>query len=442
MNKQISVYLCLCLLGFVPPVRAQFDFEKAPINYGTTESKDAVAQLKQRIDAGTIQLEYDTKLGWLPSLLKHLDIDAQSQVLVFSKTSLQLQKISPRTPRAIYFNDDVYVGFCQQGDLLEIAATDPHLGAVFYSIDQTEGQPTIVADRGQCLTCHATNRTQGIPGYLVRSVYADFSGRPRSGTRTYVTDHTTEFDKRFGGWYVTGQHGDLRHLGNTIAADRTDPEKVDIEAGANHQDLSSFFNVQNYLTPHSDLVALMLLEHQSQMHNLLARASMETRSALYHDSGINQALGRPAETMSESTQRRIQRAAEDVVRYMLFADEHPLAHPVSGNTPYAAIFQARAEQGQQRDSLGRSLRDLDLQTRMFKYPCSYLIYSEAFQQLPTPVYQQVCRKLHEVLTVEETVSGFERLAATDRQAILEILDETLPGLFSGIQSGAELSDGG
>lgn len=442
MPKQILMYFCLCLLRFTPSLNAQFDFEKAPINYGATDSKDAVAQLKQQLEAQTVQLEYDAKLGWLPSLLKRLDIDPQSQVLVFSKTSLQLQKIGPRTPRALYFNDDVYVGFCQQGDLLEIAATDPNLGAVFYSIDQTEGQPTMVADRGQCLTCHATNRTQGIPGYLVRSVYADFSGRPRSGTRTFVTDHTTEFDKRFGGWYVTGNHGDMRHLGNTIATDRDDPEKVDVQAGANHQDLSSFFNVKNYMTPHSDLVALMLLEHQSQMHNLLARASMETRSALYHDSGINQALGRPAETISESTQRRIQRAAEDVVRYMLFADEYPLAHPISGNTPYATNFQARANAGQQRDSKGRSLRDLDLQTRIFKYPCSYLIYSDAFQQLPPLMFQQVCRKLHEVLTAPEPVSGFERLAATDRQAILEILVETLPELFSDIRSDAQLSNGG
>ena len=161
----------LCL--FTPRAAlAQLDFEKAPIDYGQAEAHDPVALLSRAIDEGRETLEYSEEHGWLPSLLEKLQISPDTQTLVFSKTSLQLHKISPRTPRALYFNDDVYVGWCQRGDVVEIAATDCEQGAVFYTIDQDRSQPLkIVRDSGQCLTCHATNRTQVAPGYLVRSVY-------------------------------------------------------------------------------------------------------------------------------------------------------------------------------------------------------------------------------------------------------------------------------
>jgi hypothetical protein len=425
--------IAIWLIATIPlQAAAQIDFEKSPINYGAAQSNDPVARLAAAISNGELGLNKDSKLGWLPGLLDALEIDPCSQVLVFSKTSLQLHKISPRTPRAIYFNDDVYVGYCDNGDLLEIAATDVALGAVFYTLDQFHDEAQIVADRGQCLSCHATNRTQGVPGYLVRSVYPDFSGRPRAGSRTYVTDHRSEFSERFGGWYVTGDHGDIRHMGNSIARQSQDSEAIDRQAGANRSDLSGYFSAEAYLTPHSDIVALMLLEHQSQMHNLIARAGMETRCAIYQDAGINAALGRPEGTLSESTSRRIARAADELLRYMLFIDEQPLQSPVRGNTQFAQRFELRAERLGQIDSAGRSFRQFDLETRLFKYPCSYLIYSDAFQQLPGPVFDYVRRQLFEILTAAQGPDGYESLARNDRKAIHEIIDSTLPELFEGL----------
>lgn len=423
-----SVALLLIVLGYSIGW-AQIDFEKPPISYGQAISEDPVARWVKSRSRDSLDLTYDKKLGWLPGLLKSLDIDPDSQVFVFSKTSLQLHKINPRQPRAIYFNDDVYIGFCQNGEVLEIAATDPQLGAVFYTLDQDAQAREIVADRGQCLTCHATNRTQNVPGYLVRSVFSDFNGRPRSGTRTFVTDHSTQFAQRFGGWYITGEHGSMRHMGNIVSRDRHDPEKMDFEVGANLQDLSQLFDTGPYLTPNSDLVAMMVLEHQTQMHNLLARASMETRSAIYHDRGINQALGRPIDTMSESTERRIARAAEDVVRYMLMVDEFQFDCAVRGNTRFAQNFAARSAKSGQVDSKGRHLRDFDLTHRLFKYPCSYLIYSEAFQRLPPPMYDRIRLRLLEILTSKEPLQGYETLSADGRQVVLEILNSTLPHLF-------------
>ncbi len=418
------VLACLCVLPNTS--WAQFDFEKPPINYGEVDAHDRVAALATAIQKGEVQFKYDEHHGWLPDVLKHLQVSEQSQVLVFSKTSLQLHKISPRTPRALYFNDDVYVGWCQQGDVVELAATDPELGAVFYTMDQqADAPPRIVRDRGQCLTCHATARTQGVPGYLIRSVYPDINGRPRTGSRTYVTDHSSPFEQRWGGWYVTGSHGTMRHLGNVRSNDRLEPELMDVEAGANQQTLDKLINTDPYLTEHSDLIALLVLEHQSQMHNLIARASMEARTATHYDRGINEALGRPIDTVSESTTRRIQSASEALVRYMLFADEVELTNPISGTSKFADQFVESAKLDQQ----GRSLRELDLEHHLLKYPCSYLIYSEAFERMPQPVMDCVKRRVTEVLTATEVPAGYERLTDAQRAAIAEILRETKPGFL-------------
>ncbi len=426
----ILVVLFSCCVLCVSPARGQLDFEKAPINYGEAETNDPVAKLARELESGQVALEYSARHGWLPSLLERLGIDRNSQTLVFSKTSLQLHKIGPRTPRALYFNDNVYVGWCVRGDVVEIAATDPQQGAVFYTVDQDPDlPPKIVRDRGQCLTCHATNRTQGVPGYLVRSVFPDNNGRPRSGTRTYVTDHTTAFRERFGGWYVTGLHGAVRHMGNAIAHDRLEPESLDRDAGANRQQLEELFDTTPYLSPNSDIVALMVLEHQSQMHNLIAHASFETRIAQYYDAGINEALGRPEDTLSPSTQRRIAAAGEDLIRYMLFADEAALDGPIESLTEFPKAFQLGDAKANRTDSQGRNLRQLDLQQRLFRYPCSYLIYSDAFDALPDMMMSYVKGRLSEILTAEECPEGYERLSNADRRAILEILRETKPGLL-------------
>ncbi len=425
-----SSAVLVCLIWSTPSTLAQLTYERAPIEYGRAQPSDRVAQLARAIDDGQVRLEYSDQQGWLPSLLEQLQISEQSQLLVFSKTSLQLHKISPRTPRALYFNDDVYVGWCQRGDLLEIAATDPQLGAVFYTLDQDPSAPArIIRDRGQCLTCHATSRTKGVPGYLVRSIYSDNNGRPRAGSRTYVSDHTSPFEKRFGGWYVSGHHGDMRHLGNAIARDRAEPESVDREAGANRKRLGALFDTSPYLTPESDLVALLVLGHQTQMHNLIARASMETRIAQHYDRGINKALDRPLDTVSPSTVRRIEAAGEDLVRYLLFADEAEFTSPVVGSSRFSEQFENCDQTKALPDSRGRSLRQLDLERRLLKYPCSYLIYSDAFDALPATVAQFVARRVLEILTASEPVRGYERLSVADRRAIYEILSETKPGFL-------------
>lgn len=407
---------------------AQLEFENEPINYHTTPTTDRIALLIDAIEKGEKQLTWDETHGWLPSMLEQLDVPRSSQTLVFSKTSLQLSRISTHRPRALYYNDDTYVGWVQRGDVVELGAVDPVQGTIFYTLKQTNHQPPdIRRDRGNCLVCHASTRTKGVPGLLVRSVFPAESGQPHFGLGTITTDHTTPFEKRFGGWYVTGQHGAMRHRGNAIAEDSVE-NPIDPEPGANLAKLDHLIRIQPYLEPSSDLVSLMLLEYQSQMHNVLTRASYETRRALHYDSVMNAALDREPDYRSDVTQRRIKSEGDRLLKYLFYSNEFTLKSPVEGSSDFVADFQSRGP----RDKQGRSLRDFDLQTRMFRYPLSYLIYSEAFDVLPVAVRSYVEARMAEILTGKDESEDFAHLSDSDRQAIREILRDTRPKLWQRI----------
>jgi hypothetical protein len=405
------------------PAAAQMGYEAEPINYSKTAPQDRIAQLQQAISAGTTTLEYDKKHGYLPALLKQLEVPISSQTLVFSQTSLQLRKISPERPRALYYNDDTYLGWVQGGDVIELSATDPELGVVFYTLDQARQEvPKFTRDQGHCMACHETSRTQNVPGFVIRSVFADAAGRPMLGSGTFVTDQRSPFEHRWGGWYVTGQHGAMRHMGNVIAGNEDGREHLDRELGANRLELPGRVDVTRYLSPHSDLVALMVLEHQTQMQNFITLANFETRQAWHYNQVMNNALERPEEFRSESTERRIATVADKLVQYLLFCEEFQLTSPVEGSSGFAAEFSARGP----TDKQGRSLRQLNLKTRLLEYPCSYLIYSESFDALPEVVKVEIYRRLYDVLSATTTKDEFAHLSLEQRQAIREILCATKP----------------
>lgn len=408
------------------PAAAQIDgLDRDPINYATAAADNPVTALQRRIDRGEAKLKFVDDHGYLPAVLKELGVPPSSQVLVFSKTSFQRERITPKTPRALYFNDDVYVGFCLRGDVLEFSAADPNLGTAFYTLDQEpDARPRFIRQRDNCLSCHASTATGGAPGHLVRSVYPDRLGLPILAAGTFRTDHTSPLKERWGGWYVTGTHGDQKHLGNRVAEDRKNPEAEDNAGGQNVTELRSRFTVANYLTPHSDLVALMVFEHQTEGHNRIARAMVQTRQALHYEECLNRDLKEPPGKKWESTTRRIEAAGEALVKYLLFSGEARLTDPVAGTADFAKEFAARGP----FDAKGRSLRQFDLATRLFKYPCSYLVYSKAFAALPAPVKEHVLKRLHEVLTGKDKSEAFAHLSAADRTAVLEILRETLPDL--------------
>ena len=396
------------------------EFERGPSFYNRPAERDPVARLQSRIDSGAVQLTFDPDgRGYLRSVLEALHIPVSSQMLVFSKTSQQLHKIAPETPRALYFNDDAYVGFVQRGDMLELSSVDPERGAMFYTLEQHEVAKPRFRRQDDCLQCHASGRTLGVPGHIVRSVHVDSEGQPMFSGGGFNIDHRNPLSERFGGWYVSGSHGAARHLGNVYVKDRAQPDRLDTEAGANLTKLP--VDTAPYLTPHSDLVAQMVLQHQVRMHNLIARVAFETKVALESQEAMDKVLGQqPGGGWSDSTKRRIFGPAETLVRYMLFIDEAALVAPVRGTSGFAAEFSRQGPM----DLRGRSLRQLDLDKRLFRYPMSFLVYSEAFDAMPPPVKEYVWRRLWDVLSGHEQRKEFAALSPQDRAAIREILLET------------------
>ncbi len=405
---------------------AQFSFEQEPFNYNRATPTDVVAKLNAQLESGEASLDHDDQHGYLAAVLKLLGVPTSSQTLVYSKTSFQQKRIHPRAPRALYFNDDVYIGWVQGGDVVEISAADPQLGAVFYTLDQRrEERPRFMRQTYDCTQCHASALTGGVPGHIVRSVYPSPDGTPILRHGSFVVDHTTPIKQRWGGWYVSGKHGSQKHLGNLLVRAQDDAERLasgEFEMGdrANLTDLRSRFDVSPYLSAHSDLAALMVLEHQTMAHNAIARAYYQGRLALRDERVMNDALERPDGHRSESSQRRLESIAASLVEVLLFVDEAPLEEPIVGASSFAEDFVKKGP----RDADGRSLRDFDLKTRLFRYPCSYLIHSDAFAALSDDVKGLVYRKMWDTLQESNDDAKYKHLSADDRKAIREILAAT------------------
>jgi hypothetical protein len=379
------------------------------IEYAKRPTADPISGINGRLKSGDVKMTFrDDGLGYLKSVLDSLNVPVESQVLVFSKTSFQAPRIAPRTPRALYFNDDVTVGFVQTGDVVEIASLDPKQGVIFYSLDQEEVAKPRFERRDTCLQCHQSGGTLGIPGLVVRSVVPEASGYPMFQAGTKITDHRSPIEDRWGGWYVTGKSTG-KHMGNQVAVDRDKPESM--------TDITARFDEGRYLTPNSDVVALMVLEHQTQMINLIVRVNFEVRHALHHQQSMNQIFGDPTATQSDSTKRRIREAAAELVDYMLFVEEAPLKEPIVGSSGFAEVFAKRGP-----------LRQFDLKTRMFRTPCSYMIYSAAFDGMGPEALDAVYRRLHQVLMGQSGNTAHERLTLVDRRNILRTLQETKKGL--------------
>jgi hypothetical protein len=390
------------------------------IRYRDVGQRNAVARLQAQLGADKVRLAYDAASGYLPAVLKALDIPVSSQVLVFSKTSFQAARIYPHSPRALYFNDSVAVGHVRNGDVLELTATDPDAGVVFFTLDQTErARPAIIRRDDECLSCHANPRTLGVPGLVVRSVFPDRSGMPVSRTTSFSTDHRSPLEQRWGGWYVTGTHGTARHMGNQMAADQAGT--LDPEAGANVTDLKRFLSPSAHLTPHSDLVALMVLEHQVRIANLMTRVEWETRLALADHAALR-LPGEAAGEWSPSIRRRIEGPAEVLIRSLFMLDEHPLAAPVAGTSGFADAYSARGPHDRQQ----RSLYELDLSRRLYRHRFSPLVYSEQFAGLSSEVRVYVHKRLREILSGQDRSADFAAVTEGERAAILGILRDTLP----------------
>lgn len=426
--------ICVLALGWLPAgaqiaVKNQgfVPFSDEPINYRAAKISDPVAQLQERMDRGEVKLEYEPQHGYLRSVLEKLNVPVDSQTLVFSKTSFQYKKISPQAPRALYYNDDVYVGQVRDGKVLEFVSFDPMQGAIFYLMDEKKAdKPVFERAELDCTQCHVAASTRGVPGVMLRSIFTMPSGTQAALGAAYITGQQSPMKDRWGGWYVTGTHGSQTHMGNVFVRDEDNPEDLDRAAGANVTDLSQHFDTKSYLIGDSDIVAHLVLAHQTQMHNLITLTNYQTRLALYAEAQRNHGPVQPVslEALPEAARQQIEKPAEELIRYMLFINEAPLDGAVKGTSGFAEEFAARGP----RDPQGRSLRDFNLRTRIFQYPCSYLIYNAAFDAIPSPAREYVYHRLFEILTGRERSPEFAKLTGEDRRAIFEILLATKPGL--------------
>lgn len=394
----------------------------------TALGRDPIALLQARLDAGAVTLPHDSVLGYLPALLKALDIPVSSQTLVFSRTSLQTDRITPWSPRALYFNDNVYVGYVLESPFLEIGAVHPVTGAVFYTLSQEpRGKPAFSRETTTCLMCHASrSATGGVPGFMVLSTIADRHWYPITGMHEGSTSDVVPLRQRFGGWYVTGTMAGGAHGGNVYAPllghEVHDKRAYREQYGAQFEkqpngdrsSLAGLFDTTFYLRGQSDLVALMVLTHQTVIHNLITATHEAAREAII-EAQISEV--RHDSTVAPVTPR-LRGAVDNLTRAMLFVQEARLPGAVAGSTSFTRDFSAHAV----RDRRGRSLRDFDLQQRLFRYPLSFLVYSEAFDHLPIMARRAVYARLRDFLDGREPMD----LTAPERTAITEILSETKP----------------
>jgi hypothetical protein len=375
-----------------------------PVEYGSGEFTDPVTLLNGQLTRHTRELNFDPEWGYLRDVLRQLEIPESSQLMVYSKTALNPRIINPENPRVVYFNDDVYLGWVPGAKSMELASVDPVRGTIFYELDlKPTANPRFVRS-GRCLACHAGDSSSRVPGLLVRSFLTDGHGRPISGY-SQIT-HDKPLEKRWGGWYVTGTHGDMLHLGNLFGREIIEESKANPALRANLTQINSFFDTTKYLTPHSDLVAHLIFDHQVHGHNLITRVSMESQLGLESD------------------------ARQRLVRYLLFLDEAALTAPVKGTTEYQNWFSRQGK----RDSRGRSLKDFDLKSRLFRYRLSYLIYTDGFNQMPTAARSRVLADVFEFLNASDTALKAawdvdpENFPRDEREAILQIVAETLQPL--------------
>jgi hypothetical protein len=391
------IVLAIAVVGWLTVVMTAQDVHDIPLTHPAINdgpsTNDPVAVLLRDPNVRA-RLESTDRAQLLKTLLDALSIPQESQMLVFLSGSLQQQRISTGNPRALYFNDSVSVGWVR-GGFIEIASQDPTQGTVFYTAGASS--PSLfVRESDRCLSCHFGGRTGDVPGMIERN------------------GHTRPLDQRWGGWYVTGQLGGLRHLGNVDQA--TFLRNPEARAPDQLLSLDTTFDTSGYLTPHSDVVALLVFEHQMHMANLLTRIGWDAR--------VLATYPRIEKTGENAKTEPLHDMVTELVDYLLFVDEAPLPAAVTGTSGFAAQFGGRGP----ADRRGRSLRQLDLERRLLRYPCSYMIYSDAFDALPPPARDAVYARMWRVLSGQDAAPKYARLSAADRRAIVEILRDTKPAL--------------
>jgi hypothetical protein len=376
-----------------------------------------MSELLERVRKGEINLDENPGTPLVRRLLEELQISESSQILVFSRTSLQRGVVSPTNPRAIYFNDEVYLGWMPNGRI-EIASLDPEKGFIFFFQRELSDRKAPLFSRDKvCIQCHAGSATNFLPGPLGRSVFPDSKGRSLKSVDTFeLIGHEVPVHERWGGWYVTRAHQDLNHMGNAIAVKENG--KLKLQKKDSSKGLNEFFNTSNYPVSTSEIEALLVFDHQVRMQFVLIESAYKVRQAIFDSQKTS------SKKNSANMSALLKEVTETMVSELLFKEEFPLGGKIvdtSQTGKFVAEFKAKGK----TDSRGRSLRDLDLQSRLFKYRCSYMIYSKSFRDFPKILKSSVLNRIKEIMTSESPQLGYEYLEAKEKKAIFDILSGTL-----------------
>jgi hypothetical protein len=262
------------------------------------------------------------------------------------------------------------------------------------------------------MNCHSVAKTRRVPGLSIRSVIPGSNWGKLVSFRDKQIGHQIPISERFGGWHVTGDPGISNHKGNLRG------EKVGGKIVTDVIEPGTEFDWSAYLTETSDILPHLLLEHQAGFMNMALEATYRARTYQHIGKG---------EIKPEHV-AVLYGLAEELVRYLLFADEAKFpAGGIRVDPQYREDFLADRKEA----SNGISLKDLDLETRLFKHRCSYLIYSDVFQATPDLFRQHVYQVLGEAISTEKPDPDFAYLSVTEKKAIRGILRETLSDLPDG-----------
>jgi hypothetical protein len=388
------------------------DIDQPPHNYWQRPLQDRFTKLKPAFESGQLALERTSEKAFLVSLLRLLGLPASSQSLVFSTTSLQLSLITPRNPRALYFNEDLYLGYIPGGKI-EIVSIDPELGGIFYIFDipRDPARPLAIERATRCMNCHAAEDTGHVPGVVLKSVVPGPRGGSLDAYRIGQTGHHIPYEERFGGWYVTGRHAISNHWGNLIGQ-MAEGKMTRLPVPPGTQ-----FDFARYPVATSDILPQLVLEHQAGFVNRAVEAAYRARTHLHADAG----------KLTAAHAAELDHQANLLTRYLLFADEAPLPPGgVEGDASFKADFLRN-----RRPVDGLSLKDFDLRTRLFRHRCSYMIYSPVFTGLPREFKLRVYRRMGYALDERAKDKEYAYLPAAEKQAIRNILKGTLKDLPAG-----------
>jgi hypothetical protein len=400
-NRLFFFLICIAP-GYLFPLFAGqtqvVDFKNQIHRYHQITPRDPFSKFMEKVEKGVVMLNYKSDHAYLNSLLKELGISPYSQLLVYSTTSLQLSRISPRNPRAIYFSDDIYVGYVPGGQI-EIIGIDPQLGAIPYIFNLPQAQDTThpkIYRSKRCMNCHASKEMGGAPGLLVGSVIPGPGGGTIDAFRRNIFGHDIPFAKRFGGWHITGENPFPQSWANQTGM---------MKSGQIHKILNppgKYFTWDNYPVQGSSLIPHLLLEHQVGFTNLCIFATYKFRE------------------LNDSKEDFIQEQTDQLLSYILFEKEATLPESIiDKKTRYVMDFEGKMYP----DSGQNSLRQLNLVSRILDLRCSYMIFSNSFSGLPIPIKNVLSQKLFNLLSSQQDKlpSKFSYLKKDEREKIKKIL---------------------